>query len=501
VTLTRATTDAGAPGATEHVDVLILGAGISGIGAAHHLREQCPDKSFLLLETMGTFGGTWVTHHYPGARSDSDLYTFGYRFKPWTGPPIATADEILEYLADVVAADRLEERIRYRTTVTDAAWSTDERRWTVECQDVDTGERWQVTCGFFWMCQGYYRHDRPYTPAWPGFERFAGTVVHPQHWPDGIDLSGKRVVVIGSGATAATLIPNIAGTAEHVTMLQRSPTFFITGRNQDDTANMLRELEVPEEWIHEIVRRQRIRDLELLSAVAKDAPDFAREELLRPLRELVGESVDVDVHFNPRYRPWQQRIAFVPDADLFEAIRRGDASVVTDEIERFEADGIVLRSGERLAADVVVTATGFDLSVLGDVAVTIDGAPLDFPSTVSYRGMMFTGVPNLCWVFGYFRFSWTLRVDLLGDFVCRLLQHMDELGASMVVPELRAEDADMQRLPWVDPENFNPGYVTRSLHLMPAQGDRDPWRHVQDYAEDKRSLPAADLDDGALLFK
>ena len=487
--------------AAEHVDVCIVGAGISGIGSAHHLMEQCPDKSFVILETMGEFGGTWRTHHYPGARSDSDLYTFGYRFKPWTGPPIATADEILEYVGEVIEDDALADKIRYRHRITSASWSSDERCWTLEVTRTDTGEQRRLTAGFLWMCQGYYRHEEGYTPEWPGFERFEGTVVHPQRWPDDLDLSGKRVVVIGSGATAATLIPSIAGVADHVTMLQRSPTFFITGRNQNETANMLRELEIPEEWIHEIVRRQMIRDLGLLATVARDAPDLAREELLKPLRELLGETVDVDAHFSPRYRPWQQRIAFVPDADLFEAIRSGSASVVTDEIETFTEDGITLASGETLDADVIITATGFDLSVLGDVEITIDDVPLDFPNTVTYRGMMFTGVPNLLWVFGYFRFSWTLRVDLLGDFVCRLLAHMDELGARVVVPQLRPDEATMPRLPWVDPENFNPGYVTRSLHRMPRQGDHEPWQHVQDYATDLHELPAADLDDGTLVYK
>jgi cation diffusion facilitator CzcD-associated flavoprotein CzcO len=486
---------------TEHVDVLIVGAGISGIGAAHHLQEQRPGATFCILETMDTIGGTWRTHRYPGARSDSDLYTFGYRFKPWTGPPIATAEEILTYLQEVVDEDGLRDKIRFQHRIDRASWSSDERLWTLEVTRTDTDERLRFTTRFLWMCQGYYRHEVGYTPTWPGFERFEGTVVHPQQWPEDLELAGKRVVVIGSGATAATLIPAIAKDAEHVTMLQRSPTFFITGRNQNDTADMLRALEIPEEWIHEIVRRQMIQQLELLSQIATDAPDFAREELLKPIRDLLGPDFDVDRHFNPTYRPWQQRIAFVPDADLFEAIREKRASVVTDEIETFTEHGIVLRSGETLEADVVITATGFDLSLLDEVAVTIDDVPLEFSDTVTWRGMMFTGVPNLLWVFGYFRFSWTLRVDLLGDFVCRLLAHMDELGASVVVPELRAEDTDMERLAWIEPDNFNPGYVVRNLHKMPRQGDRDPWRHVQDYATDAKELPAADLDDGTLVYK
>lgn len=485
----------------EHFDVLIVGAGISGIGTAHHLMEQCPEKSFVILETMETFGGTWWTHRYPGARSDSDLYTFGYRFKPWIGPPIATADKIRAYLAEVIEEDGLDEKIRYGHRITAAAWSSDERCWTVEVTHVDTGEERRFTCGFLMMCQGYYRHDEGYTPQWPGFERFEGTVVHPQRWPDGLDLTGKRVVVIGSGATAATLIPNIASEAAHVTMLQRSPTFFFIAPNQNETADMLRALEIPEEWIHEICRRQMVQLQEMLSDLGRDHPDLLREELLKPVREVLGEDYDVDKHFNPTYRAWQQRIAIVPDGDFFQAIKSGKASVVTDHIEAFTEHGITLASGETLEADVVITATGFNLLALGGIPMTIDDTPLDLPSTVMWRGMMLTGVPNMLWVFGYLRFSWTLRVDLLGDFVCRLLAHMDELGARVVVPELRAEERDMERRPWIDPENFNAGYITRNLDRMPAQGAGGPWRHVQDYETDRRELPLVDLDDGTLVYK
>jgi len=501
MTLTEQTERAGGATRTEHVDVLIIGAGISGIGAAHHLQEQCPEKSFIVLEKMESYGGTWWTHRYPGARSDSDLYTFGYRFKPWTGPPIATAAEIRTYLSEVIDADDLKDKIRYRHKITSLSWSSDGRCWTVDVTRLDTGEALRYTAGFVWMCQGYYRQEEGYTPQWPGFERFAGTVVHPQRWPEDLDLTGKRVVVIGSGATAATLIPNIADEAAHVTMLQRSPTFFLIAPNQNDTANMLRELEIPEEWIHEIVRRQMIQLQGMLSTMGRDQPEFLREELLRPVREVLGDDFDVDRHFNPAYRPWQQRIAIVPDGDLFQSIRAGKASVVTDQIASFTEHGVELRSGETLQADVIVTATGFELTALGDMSVSIDDVPLDLASTVTWRGMMFTGVPNLLWVFGYLRFSWTLRVDLLGDLVCRMLSHMDELGARVVVPELRPEDLEMERHPWIDPDNFNAGYIMRNLHLMPSQGAHAPWQHEQDYVVDLRVLPAADLDDGSLVYK
>jgi cation diffusion facilitator CzcD-associated flavoprotein CzcO len=499
LTLTEARRDEASPNAVEHFDVLIVGAGISGIGAAHHLQEQCPDKSYLIVESKAEFGGTWVTHRYPGIRSDSDLYTFGYRFKPWTSAPIASAPEILSYLRDVVDEDKLDEHIRYRHEITAASWSTETALWSVTATRLDVGDEVRFTTSFLWMCQGYYRHDKGYTPAWPGMDRFKGRVVHPQEWPDDVEYAGKRVIVIGSGATAATLIPAIADACAHVTMLQRSPTFFITGRNANDVADMLRVLEIPETWIHEIVRRKILWDMEALTNIALNYPDLARDELLKPIREILGPEFDVDRHFNPRYRPWQQRIAFVPDADLFEAIKRGKVSVVTDQIETFTETGITLASGDTLEADLIITATGFEMNVLGDVAISIDGEPLDFASAVTYRGVMFTGVPNLAWIFGYFRNSWTLRVDLIGDFICRLLAHMDERGARVVQPVL-GEDASMPRRSWVDPENFNPGYITRSLDKLPKQGDHQPWIHAQDYMSEKKELPAVDLDDGTLAF-
>jgi cation diffusion facilitator CzcD-associated flavoprotein CzcO len=483
----------------EHFDVLIVGAGISGIGGAYHLRDQRPDTSFVVLESKDTFGGTWETHRYPGIRSDSDLYTFGYRFKPWTGAPIATADEILRYMGEVIDDSDLDRHIRYDHTISSASWSTDDRCWTITAAGPG-GESVVLTAGFLWMCQGYYRHAEGYTPEWPGMDRFEGRIVHPQTWPDDLDYRGKRVIVIGSGATAATIIPAMADDVEHITMLQRSPTFFITGRNSNDVADMLRELDIPEEWTHEIVRRKILKDQEALTAAARDHPEFVREELLNAIRGVLGDDYDVETHFNPRYRPWQQRLAFVPEADLFEGIKAGKASVVTDEIETFAETGIALKSGTELEADIIVTATGFSLSVLGDIDFTIDGEPLDFASTVTYLGAMFTGVPNMAWVFGYFRASWTLRADLLADLVCRLLAEMDARGATMVVPRLRPDETDMVLRPWVEPDDFNPGYLTRSMHLMPQQGDHQPWIHTQDYWIDKDLLPSVDLGDGALVF-
>jgi len=486
---------------TEHFDVLIVGAGISGIGSAYHLTQQRPGTSFVVLETKNEFGGTWVTHRYPGIRSDSDLYTFGYRFKPWTGAPIATAEEILDYMGEVIAENDLDQYIRYGHSITSADWSSEDRQWTIEASRNDTGEPVRFTADFLWMCQGYYRHEKGYTPEWEGMDDFEGPIVHPQTWPEDLDYSGKRVVVIGSGATAATLIPAMVPECEHVTMLQRSPTFFITGRNENEVAEMLRGLDIPDEWTHEIVRQKILQVQAEVTRLSVEEPDLVRGMLLDAIRAELGDDYDIDTHFNPSYRPWQQRIAFVPDADLFKGIASGKASVVTDQIDRFTRKGILLQSGDELEADIIVTATGFDISVLGDIAFCVDGSPIDFADTITYRGMMFAGVPNMVWVFGYFRASWTLRVDLIGDWMCRLLDHMDELGVAVVTPALRPEDEGMQLGPWVDPDNFNPGYLTRSMHLLPKQGDHQPWLHTQDYWAEKNDLPTADLDDGALRFE
>ena len=494
------TATAAQPVAPEHFDVLIVGAGISGVGGAYHMSQQCPDKSFVVLETLDGFGGTWLTHKYPGIRSDSDLYTFGYRFKPWVGPPIATADEIRTYMSEVIEENDLARHIRYRHKITRAAWSSQDNLWTIEAQRTDTGETLRFTANFLWMCQGYYRQSEGYTPEWLGVDSFKGRIVHPQTWPDDLDLNGKKVVVIGSGATAATLIPAIAGDCGHVTLLQRSPTYFIPGRNANELADVLRELKIDETWIHEIVRRKILHEQDAFTRRAVDEPATVKQELLAGVSAFVGPEI-VAQHFTPSYRPWRQRIAFVPDGDIFQSVSKGQASVVTDEIDRFTEAGILLKSGQVLDADVVITATGFNLNVLGDIDFVVDGQPLDFSKTVTYRGMMFTGVPNMVWVFGYFRASWTLRADLIGDFVCRLLNHMEEKGAAKIEVALRPEDRDMPLGPWIDPENFNPGYLMRGMHLLPKAGDKPEWRHSQDYWREKDELPLIDLDDPAFAYE
>ncbi|MBI1252504.1 MAG: SidA/IucD/PvdA family monooxygenase [Alphaproteobacteria bacterium] len=485
----------------EHFDVLIVGAGISGVGAAYHLQDQMPGKTFVALDSLESFGGTWLTHKYPGIRSDSDLYTFGYRFKPWVGPPIATAPEILKYMREVIEENDLARHIRYKHKVLSASWSSADNRWTVEAERTDTGERHAFTCNFLWMCQGYYKHDAGFMPEWPGMEDFKGTIVHAQTWPEGLDYKGKRVVVIGSGATAATVIPAMAKDVEHITMLQRSPTFFFPAMNRNELADILREIKVEEPLIHDIVRKKMLYDQEVITRRCLEEPEAVTAELIEGVRAFLGPDYDVATHFTPRYRPWRQRVAFVPDGDLFQGIASGKASVVTDEIERFTKDGILTKSGQELKADIIVAATGFHMCVLGDVQFDIDGKPVDFSETVNYRGMMFTGVPNMLWIFGYFRASWTLRVDMLADFVVRLLKHMDANGYQRVEVALRKEDHNMPLLPWIDAENFNPNYLLRAMHQLPKRGDKPEWQHNQDYWRERDEIPLIDLNGAEYVYR
>jgi cation diffusion facilitator CzcD-associated flavoprotein CzcO len=488
------------PAKTENFDVLIVGAGISGVGAAYHLTHQRPGTSFVVLEALDNYGGTWWTHKYPGIRSDSDLHTFGYRFKPWVGAPIATAEEILKYMGEVIEENDLASHIRYNHKITNASWCSDTNTWTITATDSASGETKRFTANFLWMCQGYYRHSEGYTPEWPGMEDYKGQIVHPQSWPQDLDYTGKRVLVIGSGATAATLVPAIANECEHVTMLQRSPTYFIPGRNRNDLAEELRQLDIDETWIHEIVRRKILHDQNIFTRRTFEDPETVRNELIAGVKAYLGDDFDVETHFTPSYRPWRQRVAFVPDGDIFRGIRAGKASIVTDHIDRFTEKGVLLKSGQELEADIIVTATGFNLNVLGDIDFEIDGKPMVFSDTVTYRGMMFTGIPNLLWVFGYFRASWTLRADLLADFVCRLLAHMEKKSAKRVDVQLRPEDKDMELLPWIDPENFNPGYLMRGMDLLPKRGSKREWQHTQDYWNEKDEIPAIDLDGPEFVY-
>lgn len=483
-----------------HVDVLIVGAGISGIGAAWHMQDQCPGKNYAILEMKETFGGTWETHKYPGVRSDSDLYTFGYRFKPWVGAPIASADEILKYMGEVIEENGIGEHIHYGHRISGCHWSSDDNLWTVEATRKGDGAAVVFTCNFLWMCQGYYDHETPYIPDWPGLDDYQGDFVHAQLWDPDYDYRDKRILVIGSGATAATVIPAFAEKAGHVTMLQRSPTYFFCSPNENELADRLREVGIDEPTIHRCVRAQIMHDQDVLTKRSIEEPDAVFEELKELIRAYAGDDFEFEPHFTPKYRVWQQRLAFVPDGDLFQAASAGKVSVVTDTIDRFTEKGVLTSSGEELEADLIIAATGFRLSVLGDIPFSVDGNPVDWQDTITYRGMMFTGVPNMAWVFGYFRASWTLRVDMLGDFVTSLLGHMDKKDASRVEVALRPDDGEMPVLPWMDEDNFNPGYLMRDMDKMPKRGDKPEWMHNQDYWREKEEIPAIDFDAAEFVY-
>ena len=484
----------------QHVDVVIVGAGISGIGSAYHLQDQCPGKSYAVLEAKDTFGGTWDTHKYPGVRSDSDLYTFGYRFKPWVGPPIATAAEVLKYMGDVIAENGLAPHIHYGHRITGCRWSSADNLWTVEATRKTDGAHVTFTANLLWMCQGYYDHETPYVPDWAGLSDYRGTFVHAQMWDGSIDYAGKRVLVIGSGATAATVVPAFAETASHVTMLQRSPTYFFAQPNQNELANRLRQIGIDEPTIHRCVRAQVMFDMDVLTKRCETEPDVVFDELKALIRGYTGDDFEFEPHFTPAYRPWQQRLAFCPNGDLFQTAAAGKLTVVTDTIDRFTEKGVRTASGQEIEADIVVACTGFNLLMMGGIPFEVDGQPVDWHDTVNYRGMLFTGVPNMVWVMGYFRASWTLRVDMLGDFVCRLINRMDGLGAKRIEVALRDEDAGMTLSPWIEPDNFNPGYIQRGIGQMPRAGSKPEWRHNQDYWREREEIPAIDLGGSEFVY-
>jgi monooxygenase len=482
---------------TEHVDVVVVGAGISGIGAAHHLLTRCPDRTFTILDGRDDIGGTWDLFRYPGVRSDSDMHTLGYSFKPWTAEKsIADGPSIMAYLRETVAEHGIDRHIRFGHLVTNASWSSDDARWTVTATNRHTGDTVTITCNFLFMCSGYYSYRGGHTPEFAGRDDFRGTIVHPQAWPDDLDFAGKRVVVIGSGATAMTLVPAMADRAAHVTMLQRSPTYVVSAPDRDAIANTLRKV-LPDKVAYEITRRKNVAMQQFLYGRTRTAPDKVKQTLLKRVRkELPG--VDVDTHFTPRYNPWDERMCLVPNGDLFQSIRSGKASVVTDHIERFDETGIVLRSGEHLDADIIVTATGLELVTLGEVAFEVDGEPVDFSRTWTYKGMAYSDVPNLVSTFGYINASWTLRADLISEYVCRLLNHMRATGTDQCTPRLRPSDQGMPERPWID--DFSPGYIKRVLHLFPKQGDREPWINPQNYGRDKKMFRTSAIDDGCMQF-
>ncbi len=480
----------------EHVDVLIVGAGLSGIGAAHHLQENCPGKTYAILEARESIGGTWDLFRYPGIRSDSDMYTLGYSFKPWRGAKaIADGPSILDYVRETAREDRIDSHLRFQHRVVHAEWSSEDARWTVSAERTDTGETVQLSCGFLFMCSGYYRYDGGYMPEFEGIEQFAGRVVHPQHWTDDIDYEGKRVVVIGSGATAVTLVPALAKRAAHVTMLQRSPTYIVSLPEQDPFANALRRV-LPAKLAYALVRWKNVIVTTLFYQLSRRRPRLIKALIRKGIERQLPRGYDIDKHFTPRYNPWDQRVCLVPDGDLFEAIKTNGASIVTDEIERFTERGITLKSGTELEADLVVSATGLRLLALGGLSVTVDGRDVSLPETMTYKGMMLSGVPNAAAALGYTNASWTLKCDLTCEYVCRLLNHMDEHGYDYCVPV--NDDPSVEPLPFID---FSSGYVLRSINEFPKQGSKTPWRLYQNYALDIMSLRHGKLEDGAMEFR
>ena len=479
----------------EHLDVLVVGAGLSGIGAGYHLQANCPHKSYALLEARDRLGGTWDLFRYPGIRSDSDMYTLGYAFRPWKdAKSIADGPSILSYIKQTAKDYDVEEKIRFNHRVLRAEFSTADARWTVEAERTDTDETVYLTCDFLLMCTGYYRYDEGYTPEFPGRERFGGRVVHPQKWTDDVDYAGKRVVVIGSGATAVTLVPAIAESAAHVTMLQRSPSYVLSLPGEDPIAGLARRL-LPPSLAYSLVRWKNVLVTTLVFQLSRRRPSFVKSMLRKGVEKNLPAGYDIDTHFTPSYNPWDQRLCLVPDGDLFDAISAGRASVVTDQIDTFTETGIRLASGTELDADLIVTATGLNLHVLGGMQLAVDGCEVDTSKKMTYKGMMLEGVPNMAMTFGYTNASWTLKCDLTCAYVCRLLNHMDERGYRQCAPE--NTDSSIAEVPFID---FSSGYVLRSLDQLPKQGSKAPWRLYQNYALDILSLRYGAVEDGALRF-
>jgi monooxygenase len=479
----------------EHVDVLIVGAGISGIDAAYRLQEQCPTKTFTIVDGRGEIGGTWDLFRFPGIRSDSDMFTLCYPFRPWTDPKlIVDGTSIREYIQATAREYGIDHKIRFHRRVVRAAWSSDDARWSVEIERTDTGEREQITCGFLMSCTGYFRYDQPYRPEFPGEERFRGQIVHPQFWTEDLDHAGKRVVVIGSGATAVTMVPAMAERAAHVTMLQRSPSYIVSFPAVDPLLRVLGRL-LPWKLAYRIVRWRNVKVQTSAWALSKHWPGLVRRVIRALAQRHLPKDYDFDTHFNPRYDPWDERICVVPDADLFEAIAAGRVSVATDRIETFTEKGIKLASGQELEADMIVTATGLSLQVLGGIELSVDGNPVDIPGGLVYRGSMLADVPNLAFPFGYVNQSWTLGADVACQHACRLLNYMDQRGYDSVTPRSPAHVSGSKPI-----MELSSGYVRRAEGLIPRQGSEGPWYRQQSYPRDRRSVIRSSLDTPDLEF-
>ena len=479
----------------EHFDVLIVGAGLSGIGAGAHLRTRCPDKTFAILEGRERSGGTWDLFMYPGVRSDSDMFTLGYSFRPWSDQKaIADGPSILNYIRETSTEYDLDKEIRYGHRVRRAEWSSETSHWTVEVGVGTPQETTRLTCNFIYLCTGYYEYEQGYTPDWPGFDEYKGTIIHPQKWPEALDYTGKNVLVIGSGATAVTLVPAMAETAEHVTMLQRSPTYIVTMPSKDVVANFFRSL-LPAKAAYAAARWKNIVRQAVFYAGAKKYPDAMKRLIGKGIRKELGDE-QLEKNFTPKYNPWEQRLCVVPDSDLFEAIRGGKASIVTGNIDTFITTGVRLDNGDELNADIIVTATGLNLRIMAGLELVVDGQVVDLSQKMAYKGMMYNDVPNLAQAFGYTNASWTLKCDLTSKYVCRLLKHMDRQGFVRCTP--RANDPTLERVPVLD---FNSTYVLRVLDQLPSQGSKHPWRLHQNYFKDLSMLRYGKLDDGAMEFR
>lgn len=479
----------------EHFDVLIVGAGLSGIGAGAHLRTRCPGKTFAILEGRERSGGTWDLFMYPGVRSDSDMFTLGYSFRPWSDQKaIADGPSILRYIRETSTEYDLDKEIRYEQRVRRAEWSSETSKWTVEVGVSPQQETILLTCGFLYLCTGYYEYEQGYTPVWPGFDEYRGTIIHPQKWPDDLDYTDKNILVIGSGATAVTLVPAMAETAEHVTMLQRSPTYIVTMPSKDVVANFFRSL-LPAKAAYAAARWKNIVRQAVFYAGAKKYPDAMKRLIGKGIRKELGDE-QLEKHFTPKYNPWEQRLCVVPDSDLFEAIRGGKASIVTGNIDTFITTGVRLDNGDELNADIIVTATGLNLRIMAGLELVVDGQVVDLSQKMAYKGMMYNDVPNLAQAFGYTNASWTLKCDLTSKYVCRLLKHMDRQGFASCTS--RANDPTLERVPVLD---FNSTYVLRVLDQLPSQGSKHPWRLHQNYFKDLSMLRYGKLDDGVMEFR
>jgi cation diffusion facilitator CzcD-associated flavoprotein CzcO len=482
----------------EHRDIIIVGAGLTGIGAACHLSDKCPDRSYLVLESRQSSGGTWDLFRYPGIRSDSDMHTLGYSFKPWqSAKAIADGPSILRYVRETAAENAIDQHIRYGHCLLSASWCSQQSLWTLDIRQADSDNVVQMSCNFLYMCAGYYSYDKPHDPKFPGIDQFNGQVIHPQFWPDDLHYQDKQVVIVGSGATAMTLLPSMADKAKKITMLQRSPTYVISRPSVDWLANGLKRL-LPVTWAYRLTRLKNTLYQEWLFKLARRSPQFIKALLLFNVRRRLGKSYDVDRHFTPDYNPWDQRLCLVPDGDLFDAINSGKAAIVTEQIKCFNQSGIELTSGQHLPADIVVSATGLELQIMGGVTFTVDGRAVDFSSQITYKGLMVSGVPNMVSIFGYINASWTLRADLAAEWVCRTLNHMTSTQTSKVVPQVPDSLKGMPTKDWI--ADFPAGYLKRTMHLQPRQGNQDPWVNSQDFRKERALFKQPLATDDALHF-